>query len=67
MNKGGEDEGGKEEENMGERKRRCIEWEMEGSCLGLAWPVLHNTDIHTYTQRDRDTKRFTSTMLYLCV
>jgi hypothetical protein len=37
--------GKREEENKGERKKRCGR-ETEGSSLGWAWPVLHNGDIH---------------------
>ena len=37
--------GKRKEGNKGERNRRCRR-ETEGSSLGWAWPVLHNTDIH---------------------
>ena len=51
--KGEKDEGRmkveRKEENKVEMKRRCRR-EMEGSCLGWAWPVLHNTDIQTFTK-----------------
>ena len=50
--------GKRKEENKGERKRRCRS-ETVGSPLGLAWPVLHNTDMQTNTKRDGDRNTIT--------
>ena len=41
----GKMKGKRKEETKAERERRCRR-KMEGSSLGWAWPVLHNTDIH---------------------
>ena len=54
---GGRLKGGRKEGDKGLRKRRC---RMERvNSLDWAWPVLHNTEIQTYTKRDGDTNKIT--------